>query len=77
MCSMMELFSSIDSSRYDIWASGENAILIFNDIMTNTMIRNYLVATANGNYTYLISSADRLVTNINSTIEMIDKEVEQ
>ncbi len=73
-----EYFSSLDSNTYDIMFKEDERqyFNIFSDIMKNSIIRNYIIATANGNNMFLIPDADALVDEMAAVIGKIDNEIQ-
>jgi hypothetical protein len=76
---LADYFSNMDSDLYDglLTINPKVSHAIFADMMESSIMRNYVVSTANENYKNLIPDADRLAAGINAAIVMIDKEIKR
>jgi hypothetical protein len=74
---LSDYFSTLDSDLFDalLTIDPKARHAIFADMMQSSIMRNYVVSTANENYKNLVPDAERLASEIAMTIEMIDKEV--
>ncbi len=70
---MEDLLTRTDSEMYEEGFRG-NFKPYFTEYTKNVSTRNFLISTANGNYSYLITSIDDLMEGILSVIGQIDSE---
>jgi hypothetical protein len=69
-----QVISVMDSDKYDAVMTNGDPVVIFADMMTNPVVRNFIVSTANGNNRFLIPRADELAAEITRIIGLIDGE---
>jgi hypothetical protein len=76
---LSDYFANLDSDMFDALLTLDPAArhAVFADMMRSPVMRNYVVSAADENYKNLIPDADRLTSEIESAIEMIDREVKK
>lgn len=72
---MSGYLEELDSDTYDAAFTSEDPSEFIIHILGNRSIRNYIIATANGNNHYLIPEIERLEDEIAATVAILDNEV--